>query len=111
MKPKCLLTTRCNQHDKRKLLRNSDWHHKTQNEVSHINASNKQVLVSTRAQHIYAVLFFLKTKKGSGTHSDTKFGQGGVVIPMPRKKVLECHSSMHPSERELLECKSSKTIK
>jgi hypothetical protein len=57
--------------------------------------------------------FFFKKKKGSGTHSDTKFGQGGerVVIPMPGKKVLECRSSMHPSERKLLGCKCCKTIK
>jgi hypothetical protein len=44
---------------------------------------------------------FLK-KIGSGMHSDTKFGPGGIIL-MPGKKVLERRSGLCPSEKELLE--------
>jgi len=52
-------------------------------------------------------------KIGSRTQSDPKFGRRGVVlvIPMPgKKKVLECHSGLHPSEKELPERRSSTKI-
>jgi hypothetical protein len=55
------------------------------------------------------VLFFLK--KGSGMHTVTQYlvgeeGGGGLVTPMLGENILECHSGLRPSKKELPECLS-----
>jgi hypothetical protein len=57
----------------------------------------------------YSAIFIIK-KVSSGVHSGTEFGRmGGLVIPMPEKKVLERRSGLHPSDKELMEqCSGTK---
>jgi hypothetical protein len=53
------------------------------------------------------MLFF--KKYGSRMHSDTKFGRRGrgvSYIDARQEKVLECHSDLHPSEKDLPEWRS-----
>jgi hypothetical protein len=54
---------------------------------------------------MYLIQYYFSTKIGSGTHNDKIWSERWLVlgIPMTGKKVLECHSSLHASEKELLE--------
>jgi hypothetical protein len=56
---------------------------------------------------VYLALFFF-WKRFQNAKGDPKFSWKGVVlaIPMPGKNVLECHSDLHLSEKELPEQRS-----